>query len=728
MKKDYYKQLNIIRLVSCIAILLYHLGVLKGGFLAVCTFFVISGYLSVVSLFNKSKLSFKDYYFNRLKKLYLPLVIVVLSTITVIHFIPEVYWFNMKPETTSVLGGYNNFWQLHVNLDYFARHIDSPFMHLWYIAILLQFDLIFPFIFLGFKKFGQKISKFISLVLLFILSALGVYYLFKTSSSSNIMNVYYNTFTRVFSLMFGVFLGFMHHYYGNFVFIKNKIIQYVIFSIYLILMVLSFIFIKSDSKYMVLSLVLVSLISLRLIDYATTNKNELFIIDKIIKLVSDISYEVYLVQYPVIYIFQYVSMNSIIKYFVIVLVIFIISYFMHFCFNNKNEKLKVFKYIGLVILSIFTLYGGYLYVISVDYTKEMKALERQLEENQSLVKESQENYTNSIKEEQASWEEKLAELESDSEKLEELVKSLPVVGIGDSVMLGAVPNLYKTFKNGYFDAKVSRSTWKVSGIIDEMTDKGLLGNPIIINMGANGDCSYKCKKEIMDKLKEKDVFWVNTTNLVNVNETLLEFSKEYDNLHLIDWYNISLGHDEYFYADGIHLTVKGRKAYTEAIYSAMFDYYSTDYKNKKDKIYSEHENILLNKITFYGDTILLNSFDNIKSVYKDGNFVVDKEITYDKLVNSINESISNNSITNKIVFVFNNKFSNEEYKKLVDLCKGHEVYIVNTNKDSIKVNGVSVLNFYKEISKHKDYLMPDKKHLSSKGSKALSEFLNKNIG
>lgn len=67
MKKDYYKQLNIIRLVSCIAILLYHLGVLKGGFLAVCTFFVISGYLSVVSLFNKSKLSFKEYYFNRLK-------------------------------------------------------------------------------------------------------------------------------------------------------------------------------------------------------------------------------------------------------------------------------------------------------------------------------------------------------------------------------------------------------------------------------------------------------------------------------------------------------------------------------------------------------------------------------------------------------------------------------------------------------------------------------------
>ena len=60
MKKDYYKQLNSIRLVSCIAILLYHLGVLKCGFLAVCSFFVISGYLSFISLFNNSKLSFKD--------------------------------------------------------------------------------------------------------------------------------------------------------------------------------------------------------------------------------------------------------------------------------------------------------------------------------------------------------------------------------------------------------------------------------------------------------------------------------------------------------------------------------------------------------------------------------------------------------------------------------------------------------------------------------------------
>ena len=41
-EKEYYKKLDIIRIISCILVLLYHLNILKGGFLAVCTFFVLS--------------------------------------------------------------------------------------------------------------------------------------------------------------------------------------------------------------------------------------------------------------------------------------------------------------------------------------------------------------------------------------------------------------------------------------------------------------------------------------------------------------------------------------------------------------------------------------------------------------------------------------------------------------------------------------------------------------
>ena len=58
MEKKYYKLLDVIRVVSCIGVLFYHLGYLIGGFLSVCTFFVLSGYLAYLSLSKKDKLSF----------------------------------------------------------------------------------------------------------------------------------------------------------------------------------------------------------------------------------------------------------------------------------------------------------------------------------------------------------------------------------------------------------------------------------------------------------------------------------------------------------------------------------------------------------------------------------------------------------------------------------------------------------------------------------------------
>ena len=49
MKDKYYKNLDLLRVIACISILFYHIGILKGGYLAVCTFFVLTGYFSVVS-------------------------------------------------------------------------------------------------------------------------------------------------------------------------------------------------------------------------------------------------------------------------------------------------------------------------------------------------------------------------------------------------------------------------------------------------------------------------------------------------------------------------------------------------------------------------------------------------------------------------------------------------------------------------------------------------------
>ena len=147
-QKKYYKGLDLLRVLACLSILFYHLNILKGGYLAVCIFFVLSGYLSCTAAFKSEKFSIVSYYKNRLLKVYLPLFLVVFLTIAIFSFFSKIVWFNLKPETTSVLLGVNNFWQIHANLDYFARAIHSPFLHFWYLGILLQFEFVFPFLFL----------------------------------------------------------------------------------------------------------------------------------------------------------------------------------------------------------------------------------------------------------------------------------------------------------------------------------------------------------------------------------------------------------------------------------------------------------------------------------------------------------------------------------------------------------------------------------------------------
>lgn len=159
------------------------------------------------------------------------------------------------------------------------------------------------------------------------------------------------------------------------------------------------------------------------------------------------------------------------------------------------------------------------------------------------------------------------------------VQSLHVVGIGDSVMLGARDTLYATFPNGYFDGKVSRQIIHAYDIINSLKAAGTLGDPIIINLGANSYYNDDYKKAVIDMVDGREVFWLTVTNdyQVNINTSLRNLGEQISNLHIIDWEAISAGHPEYFGPDGLHLTGAGQVAYTNAIYSALCSFYLQKY-------------------------------------------------------------------------------------------------------------------------------------------------------
>ena len=721
-EKKYYRDLDIIRVISCIGVLLYHLGFLKGGFLAVCCFFVLSGYLSYTSLSRKDNISLKEYYKSRLKHIYLPLICVVFLTTCFISFVPEIHWFQLKPETTSVLFGYNNYWQLSVNADYFARHISSPFMHFWYIGILLQFELVFPFLFVFIKKSKEKIGKVFPMIILILLILGSCGYFIYQSFNHNIMNSYYDTLCRCFSLLLGVLIGYIHKEYKSLYLEKGSKI---IFWIYTLIFILLQFIIDSNSSIYSIMMILVSLISCRMITYGTISTPlNLNFWERENKYLASVSYEVYLFQYPVIFIFQYLMIPDAWKLPIMILFIFGLSYFLHFSLNFKDEKNKYIRIVCGILVAIFASFGLVQYVNAKDYTNEMNDLKNQLSENQKLIEEKQKDYEERLKKENEEWNNVLSDLENGEENLKDYVAGLPITAVGDSVMLGAVPSLYQQFPNGYFNAAVSRTDYEANGILLSVKNQGMLADNIVIHLGTNGQCGLPCQRDIMATCEGRNVYFVTVTNDydVHVNSGFYELQKMYPNITIIDWGGAAAGHPEYFVADGIHLTPTGMSAYTNTIYNGIYNLYHKQYEEKKNKAIQEHEAKINSKISFYGNDTLVGISDNLLKEYPDSGIKVSTDIYQD-----IKNDINNQTISKRIVVLMDstNGSSIEEYQKIINLTKDYQVTFVFIyhNAYTFKEDNIKTIS----LKKDDKTFMVDGVHLSDTGNKELIKQIKKGL-
>ncbi len=734
-EKKYYKELDLLRIISCLGVLFYHLGYLIGGFLSVCCFFVLSGYLSYFSLSNQKKFSFQKYYFKRFSHIYLPLLIVVFLTIATTSFFQNIHWFNLKPESSSVLFGYNNYWQLSVNADYFARHVNSPFMHFWYIAILLQFELIFPFVFLGFRWLKKKVHKIVPAIMLLLLILASIGYFYYLSLQDNIMLAYYDTLARVYSLLVGVFVGYIKVEYGDMIFkCSKRIYPKIVFYLYLAIFITLQFLIDSNSIYFAVAMIAVTFISARLIAYGTLDSSYYESVpNKIIQSVAGVSYEIYLFQYPVLFFCQYLNLPNYWKLPIMLVLIVCLSYYLHFSLDFKNKKNYSVRIALCSLLGIFVLLGFYYYITAKDYSNEINQLKKQLSDNQKLLEEKQEDYKKRLKEENDEWDLVLSNLENDEAGLEDYVRNLPIIAVGDSVMLGAVSTLYEKFPNGYFDAQVSRTDYEANRILLGVKYQGFLSDNIVIHLGTNGQCGISCQREILNTCEGRNVFWVTVSNDydVHVNSGLYDLAATYPNVSIIDWYSASLGHPEYFAADGIHLNSTGMRVYADTIYQGIYQLYYQQYQEKKNAILVEHERVEKSKISFYGNDILLNSIDTLQKDYPNSSFHIQQDYSYDAFLQDLDYEIENQLLNHNVVIAFHSEdeYTKEQYEAIISKLESHEVYIlfVNHSPYSFKKENVHVINFYQEAQKHDDYFMIDHIHLSDVGSKALSEKLKESF-
>lgn len=204
---QYRPDIDGLRALAVLSVVLFHAfpKLLRGGFVGVDIFFVISGFLISTIIFRslqQGTFNLAEFYLHRIRRIFPALLLVLIG-------LYSFAWFALLPEDlqrlgTHVLGG-ATFIQnivLFREADYFDAASElKPLMHLWSLAVEEQFYLLYPLMIGLAWRFGISLSRTLAA-------------LFLTSFAFNVHTTWHDTtaafflpHTRLWELLGGALLA-----------------------------------------------------------------------------------------------------------------------------------------------------------------------------------------------------------------------------------------------------------------------------------------------------------------------------------------------------------------------------------------------------------------------------------------------------------------------------------------------------------------------------------------
>ncbi len=601
-KRKYITGIDGLRSIAVVGVILYHLlpRYMPGGYLGVTLFFVISGYLMTDILLNqwenRKKIGLKNFYFKRARRIYPSLIMMFLITGSSFVFVSKDLLLNFKQIVISSLLNFNNFWQILNGSSYFDRFgNESAFTHLWSLSIEGQFYILWPIIvaLLIFKKGNYKLLSKTILSLIVLSGILMVIFY----NPDNVNRVYYGTDTRLFSILMGAYLAiFLREKEGVLKKVDEKI-QISAFLISLYLIILSFVVLKDSSVFVyrggmfLFSLVCTILLGL-IISYDKPNS---YFSNPLFKWIGTRSYEIYLWQFPVMITYEkmikYNGVNGWVHFLIQLTLILLLSEITYrvvqfLVFDLKYNK-ESFKEISKTVSGKSTLIGTFIIILLFSYsliiapsgrTEASVVLQKKLEQNKKIIQDQNTvEESSSVKnssdtkdktsDSTVSNEEKSSDTLTDEELL--YLKNVNLSAIGDSLLLSAAPEIKNVFPKTFIDAEVGRQLADSDSVVKKVVSDKKIGDVVLIVLGTNGSFSASDINDIMEKIGDRPVFFVNTmvqrSWQKSVNDELDNTAKRYKNAHVIDWKGYSEGKTLWFEVDDLHLTTEGAENFSYLI-------------------------------------------------------------------------------------------------------------------------------------------------------------------
>lgn len=149
---NYRKDIQILRGVAVLLVVLFHLGVTQfsSGFLGVDVFFVISGYLMAVMYNPSKKAEFFAKRASRLLPAYFATIVVTVLVSAILTTPNDYSQVRTSAIFASLFASNIGFW---LESSYFDKGYFRPLLHLWSLGVEIQFYLIVPLLVASFRKF-----------------------------------------------------------------------------------------------------------------------------------------------------------------------------------------------------------------------------------------------------------------------------------------------------------------------------------------------------------------------------------------------------------------------------------------------------------------------------------------------------------------------------------------------------------------------------------------------
>ena len=211
----YRPDIDGLRAIAVLSVIIFHLdkNILPGGFVGVDIFFVLSGYLISLYIYEKmaqGQFSITEFYRRRIKRI-APAMLAVLLFVLIVSqllLLPKDAKAVSESVIWSLLSMVNIHFYLSQDTSYFAAAMDEkPLLHFWSLAVEEQFYLVWPAILLIF--YPARHSKLFLWVL--VLTAFISFFTAQYFYASDASLVYYMLPTRAGELLVGAIIAYIIH-------------------------------------------------------------------------------------------------------------------------------------------------------------------------------------------------------------------------------------------------------------------------------------------------------------------------------------------------------------------------------------------------------------------------------------------------------------------------------------------------------------------------------------